>query len=503
MLFLFRFPRVVFVLMRGGLLGHIERTVPLPSWLAVFFRLGDMLLGKRRGSRPGIALAEALTKLGPGFIKFGQALSTRADLLGAEVAADLATLQDSLPPFSGVKARQVIARELGTAVEDVFAEFDDQPVAAASIAQVHMARLIDGEDVAVKILRPRIRQRMERDIRFFRAMARLMEFIAPQTRPLKLVHAVDQFAHISDVELDLRLEGAAAGKLRENHANDAGIYVPRIFWQATTEQMLVLERVVGTRIDDREGLMAAGHDIDDITRIAARCFFVQVFRDGYFHADMHPGNIFIRDDGVLVPIDFGIMGDLNLKDRLFLARLLNAMLDRDYDAVARLHADAGMIGKDVPVEGFAQAVRAVTEPIMDKPMASVSLGAVLGQIFGLARRFQVEVQPQFNLLQKTMVMAEGVGRQLNPEANMWPIARELAEDWAKDQQGLAAQISSLADKMLMVGLRLPEFLDKAETAFDALTHPPAPPKRSDQDKTATYLLLGSILVLLVIIIHRM
>ena len=172
---------------------------------------------------------------------------------------------------------------------------------------------------------------------------------------------------------------------------------------------------------------------------------------------MHPGNIFIRDDGVLVPIDFGIMGDLNLKDRLFLARLLNAMLDRDYDAVARLHADAGMIGKDVPIEGFAQAVRAVTEPIMDKPMASVSLGAVLGQIFGLARRFQVEVQPQFNLLQKTMVMAEGVGRQLNPEANMWPIARELAEDWAKDQQGLAAQISSLADKMLMVGLRLPNF----------------------------------------------
>ena len=356
-----------------------------------------------------------------------------------------------------------------------------------------MARLRDGEDVAVKILRPRIRQRMERDIRFFRAMARLMEFIAPQTRSLKLVHAVDQFAHISDVELDLRLEGAAAGKLRENHANDDGIYVPRIFWQATTEQMLVLERVVGTRIDDREGLMAAGHDIDAITRIAARCFFVQVFRDGYFHADMHPGNIFIRDDGVLVPIDFGIMGDLNLKDRLFLARLLNAMLDRDYDAVARLHADAGMIGKDVPIEGFAQAVRAVTEPIMDKPMASVSLGAVLGQIFGLARRFQVEVQPQFNLLQKTMVMAEGVGRQLNPEANMWPIARELAEDWAKDQQGLAAQISSLADKMLMVGLRLPEFLDKAETAFDALTHPPAPPKRSDQGKTATYLLLGSIL----------
>ena len=501
MFFLFRFPRVVFVLMRGGLLGHIERTVALPGWLASFFRVGDWLVG-RKTHRPGLALADALTDLGPAFIKLGQALSTRADLVGADVAADLASLQDSLPPFSGLRARRIITEELGLPVEDVFAEFDEAPVAAASIAQVHMARLADGSEVAVKILRPRIRQKMERDIRFFRAIAHLMEFIAPQTRALKLVHAVDQFAHLSDIELDLRLEGAAAGKLRDNHAQDEGIYVPQIYWQATTERMLVLERVSGTRIDDRDGLIAAGHNIDDITRIAARCFFVQVFRDGYFHADMHPGNIFIRDDGVLVPIDFGIMGDLNLKDRLFLARLMNALLDRDYDTVAHLHAEAGMIGADVPVDGFAQAIRAVTEPIMDKPMASVSLGAILGQIFGLARRYQVEVQPQYNLLQKTMVMAEGVGRQLNPDANMWPIARELAEDWAQEQQGLAAQISSLADKMLMVGLRLPEWLDKAETAFDHLTaaQPQQPEKKG---QPGLYLLLGGIFVTLLFILHKL
>ncbi|MGC6485777.1 MAG: 2-polyprenylphenol 6-hydroxylase [Candidatus Puniceispirillales bacterium] len=504
MLFLLRFPRVVFALTRGGLLGHIERNISLPPWLGFLMRLADRVLARRHPERPGVALAEALSRLGPAFIKLGQALSTRADLLGASVAQDLATLQDSLPPFPGSRARAIIADELGAPVETIFSAFDDTPVAAASIAQVHLATLADGEDVAVKILRPGVRQRMERDIRFFRAMARLMEFIAPQTRPLKLVHAVDQFAHLSDVELDLRLEGAAAGKLRENHANDDGIYVPRIFWQVTTERMLVLERVTGTRIDDQAALIAAGHNIDDITRIAARCFFVQVFRDGYFHADMHPGNIFIRDDGVLVPIDFGIMGDLSLKDRLFLARLLNAMLDRDYDAVARLHAEAGMISRDVPLEGFAQAIRAVTEPVMDKPMASVSLGAVLGQIFGLARRYRIEVQPQFNLLQKTMVMAEGVGRQLNPEANMWPIARELAEDWARDQQGLASQISSLADKMLMVGMRLPELLDKAESALDRMAATAAPePRPRETGKTGLYAVLGGILIIIAILVHKL
>ena len=229
-----------------------------------------------------------------------------------------------------------------------------------------------------------------------------------------------------------------------------------------------MKKVEGTRIDDREGLLAKGHDIDAITAIAAKSFFFQVFRDGFFHADMHPGNIFIRDDGVLVPIDFGIMGDLNLQDRLFLVQLLNAILDRDYDMVAQLHKDAGMIGSDVPVEGFAQAIRAVTEPIMDQPMGDVSLGAVLGQIFGLARRYEVEVQPQFTLLQKTMGMAEGVARQLNPDANMWPIARDLASDWAQDQSGLLSQISMIADKALAFGMRLPGLLDRAESLLNQM-----------------------------------
>ena len=465
---IFRLPIVAWHLSRGGIFRHLAEMSLLPIWLRQFMRMLNSIIAKRNPERPGIALASALSALGPGFIKFGQALSTRADLMGADVARDLATLQDQLPPFAGSQARRILEREWGQSIEDCCLHFDETPVAAASIAQVHFATLLDGRDVAVKILRPGIRHRMERDIKFFMAMAQFVEKIAPHTKRLKLVHAVEQFAHYSDVELDLRLEAASAGKLRDNHAQDDGIYVPEIEWPLTTEFVLVIEKIEGTRIDDRESLLAKGHDIDTITAIAAKSFFFQVFRDGFFHADMHPGNIFIRDDGVLVPIDFGIMGDLNLQDRLFLVQLLNSILDRDYDMVAQLHRDAGMIGADVPVEGFAQAIRAVTEPIMDQPMGEVSLGAVLGQIFGLARRYEVEVQPQFTLLQKTMGMAEGVARQLNPDANMWPIARDLASDWAQDQSGLLSQISMIADKTLAFGMRLPSLLDRAEAILNQM-----------------------------------
>lgn len=473
---LIRFPKVAWHLSRGGVLGHLAQVTLFPSWMRAVMRGLDRTIARRNPDRPGVALASALTALGPGFIKFGQALSTRSDLMGADVARDLALLQDQLAPFPSAVARTIIANELGKPIEDVFAHFDDTPVAAASIAQVHFATLHDGRDMAVKILRPNIRAKLERDVQFFANMARLVEWIAPGTKRLKLSKAVAQFAHYSDVELDLRLEGASASKLQENHAQDDGIYVLSIEWPLTTEHILVMERVSGTRIDDRDALIAKGHAIDDLTTLAAKMFFFQVFRDGFFHADMHPGNIFIRDDGVLVPIDFGIMGDLSVPDRLFLARLLTAILDRDYQQVAQLHQDAGMVKQGVNLEGFAQAIRAVTEPVMDQRMGNISLGAVLGQIFGLARRYEVEVQPQFTLLQKTMVMAEGVGRQLNPDANMWPIARDLAAEWASDQDSWLVQINNIADKALSFGMRLPELMDRAEDLINRMEQPEAEPK---------------------------
>lgn len=468
---LFRLPSIAWHLSRGGVFGHLAKLLLLPPWLRLLMRGFDRIMARQHPDRPGVALAIALTRLGPGFIKFGQALSTRADIMGTEVAADLALLQDRLAPFPSKTARRLLKHELGDDVDTLFKHFDDTPVAAASIAQVHFAQLHDGRLVAIKILRPNIRSKLERDIRFFRTMARLIEAVAPRMARLKLSHAVDQFAHYADVELDLRLEAAAASRLKDNHKGDSGIYVPSVEWNYTTEHVMVIERVDGIRIDDRAQLLAKGHVIDDLTKKAATAFFNQVFRDGFFHADMHPGNIFIRDDGVLVPIDFGIMGSLSIADRLFLAQLLAALLDRDYRKVAQLHRKAGMIGDDVSIDSFGLAVHGVVEPVMDQPMGQVSLGRVLGQIFQLSHRYDIELQPQFTLLQKTIMMAEGVARQLNPEANMWPIARDLAADWAKDQDNLLTQLGNIADKAIAFGLRAPELMEQALLVLEQMGNP--------------------------------
>ena len=472
---LLRLPLIAWHLGRAGTLGHMARITLLPNWMRRLCAGLDRLVRSRGARRDaGAALAEALIRLGPGFIKFGQALSTRADLIGPSMAHSLSLLQDRLPAFPASKARRLIESETGMAVAELFRKFDDEAVAAASIAQVHHAELADGRRVAVKLLRPGIRRQMQSDTTLFYALARLLEWLAPNMQRLKLVAAVDQFTQISEMELDLRLEAAAAGKLADNMAGDAGIHVPWVDLEHTTSSMLVIEWVEGISIDDVEALTDAGHDIAAITEAAARSFFNQVFRDGFFHADMHPGNIFIAADGTLVPIDFGIMGHLDFTDRLFLARLLTAMIDRDYDAVARLHADAGMLGENVPLALFAQSIRAVAEPVMGKPLGEVSLGTVLGQIFQLSSRFAIDVQPQFNLLQKTMMMAEGVARQLNPEANMWMLARPLASRWMQDQASFARRAEDLFEEVMMLAARLPRIL----SALEARQEPAPMPAKS-------------------------
>ncbi len=460
---LLRLPGIAWHLGRAGTLGHIGRINLLPNWMQRLCRMMDRLL--RSGGATKVAcwaLAVALLRLGPGFVKFGQALSTRADLIGPEMSLSLSQLQDRLPAFPARIARRLVESETGKPLDATFTEFTDTPVAAASIAQVHAATLIDGRRVAVKLLRPQIDQRMRSDTMLFFALASILEWAAPGLRRLKLVTAVQQFVEISDVELDLRMEAAAAGRLAENLRDDAGIYVPWVDLERSTSRMLVIEWIDGIRIDDVPALEAAGHNIADLTEAAARSFFNQVFRDGFFHADMHPGNIFVAADSRLVPIDFGIMGFLDFADRLFLARLLMAMLDRDYDMVAKLHADAGMLGDDVSLPHFAQAVRAVADPVMGKSLGEVSLGTVLGQILQLSTRFSIEVQPQFNLLQKTMMMAEGVARQLNPQADMWDLSRPLASDWMRDQAGLAKRAETFIEDALLVASRLPRLLKELE-----------------------------------------
>ena len=469
-----RLPHIAWHLGRAGVLGHISTITLLPNWLRQTCHLLDKAVRSRRAIKDaGGALCQAFVQLGPGFIKFGQALSTRSDLIGPELGQSLAMLQDRLPPFPAALARQIVTSQTGQPIGSLFSDFDDEAVAAASIAQVHRATLSDGRAVAVKLLRPNIEKRMQSDTALFYSLAQILEWLAPGVRRLHLVTAVAQFRQLSEMELDLRLEAAAAGRLADNMKSDEGIHIPWVDLENSTRQMLIIEWVDGIRIDDVGSLTKAGHDVRKITEYAARSFFNQVFRDGYFHADMHPGNIFVRSDGILVPIDFGIMGYLDFRDRLFLARLLSAMLDQDYDMVATLHKDAGMLGEAVSVHQFSQSVRAVADPVMGKALGEVSLGIVLGQIFQLATRFEIEVQPQFNLLQKTMMMAEGVARQLNPQADMWQLSRPLTDDWMQKQANVKTQAKHIFDELTQSLSRLPKLI----TDFEKAQQKYSPPKQ--------------------------
>lgn len=460
-LVIWRLPRIGYMLGRAGILAEMAKTGLFPAWVTRLFLLINHAISTRRSKhQPGEALCDALTALGPGFVKFGQALATRADLIGPDMARALTSLQDKMPAFSAVKAREIITEEAGRDITEIFSHFEDRPVAAASVAQVHQASLPDGRKVAVKILRPHIHRLVRRDTRFFLGMARLTEWLAPALRRLKLVKAVEQFSQLSEMELDLRLEAAAAGRLAEHLADDEGIRVPAVYLEHTSKAVLVMEWIDGVRIDDIEALHRAGHQIDRLTGIAATSFFNQVFRDGYFHGDMHPGNIFITADGTLVPIDFGIMGHLSFTDRLFLAQLLQALLERNYDRVAQLHQQAGMLPDHIDIALFSHHLRAVADPVLGKSLGEISLGLVLGQILQISARFHIDVQPQFNLLQKTMMMAEGVARTLNPDTDMWELAKPLAADWLAREQTLKKQTEELIEQLTSAIRTLPVFLDR-------------------------------------------
>ena len=474
-----RLPIIGFTLGRAGVLHHLARITILPSWLRSLLRFFDRLITLGRiEADAGKALCNALQQLGPGFIKFGQALSTRADLIGPDLALSLSELQDRLPAFSSRQAHMQIEEACNAPLETIFASFDEKPIAAASIAQVHKAQLHNGDWVAVKLLRPHIRDRMRKDTDFFMVMARLAETLSPALSRLHLIEAVRQFEQICEIELDLRMEAAAGGRLRENLQHDEGIRIPAMYLELCHTNMLVTQWVDGLRLDDIEGLIKVGHDVEKLTEAAASSFFNQVFRDGYFHADMHPGNVFVDKEGLLVPIDFGIMGHLEKSDRLFLGRLMIAILDRDYDEVARLHAEAGMISHDVPLHLFSQNIRAVVEPLLGKMLGDVSLGQIMGQILKISTRFEIEVQTQFNLLQKTIVMAEGVARQLNPKADMWELSKPFAAQWIADQTKPETLIKDARTQIQRLVTLLPKMLDHLEAQTERTQTDEARPPQS-------------------------
>ncbi len=442
-----RLVRICLTLARHDALFPLD-AVPAPAPLLRFGRL----FARRRGPvwpRPGQRLAAAFNELGPSFIKLGQLLSIRADLLGEEITVDLASLQDRLPPFPGAEARALIEAEFACPLGALFASFDETAIAAASIAQVHFARTTDGQDVAVKVLRPGIAAAFARDLDLFLWLAGLAERLQPALRRLKPVEVVQTLAEVVRFEMDLRLEAAAAAELAENFAGDPNFRVPRVDWLRTRRTVLTLERINGIHIDDRAAMLAAGHRIEDVLGKAAAAFFNQVFRDGFFHADLHPGNMFVDTDGAIVVVDFGIMGRLDRTTRFFLADMLIGFLSGDYRRVAEVHFAAGYVPP--------------REPILGRPLQEISIARLLAQLFEITEQFEMETQPQLLLLQKTMVVIEGVGRRLDPEINIWTLAKPLIEGWMRDNRGPEARVRLGLETLADLAERVPRLVRSLET----------------------------------------
>ena len=450
---------------------HLARAATLPIRALTWpFRIGQPR--QRR-------VAAALTSLGPSYIKLGQFLATRADLIGPELSADLAHLHDKLPPFPVPEARRAVEAALGGRLENHFAEFGP-PVAAASIAQVHKAVAIDGNgsrrDVAVKILRPDIEKRFRRDLDSYLFAARQIERWHPPTRRLRPVAVVDTLAHSVEIEMDLRLEAAAISEMADNIAGDAllpdgAFRVPTVDWRRTSKRVLTLEWIDGIPIADHAALRAAGHDLRQLGLTLLRSFLRHAMRDGFFHADMHQGNLLVDRAGRIVAVDFGIMGRLGLKERRFLAEILHGLITRDYRRTAAIHFEAGYVPPHQSVELFAQAMRAIGEPIHGRTADEISMADLLGQLFAYTEVFDMQTRPELLLLQKTMVVVEGVARSLDPSLNMWTAAEPVARQWFEANYGVAGRLREAgegAETMGKVLAEVPRLLEQAERTALAL-----------------------------------
>ena len=389
----------------------------------------------RRRPPRAVRLRRALEDLGPIFVKFGQILSTRRDLLPDDIGEELARLQDRVPPFPGAQAVGIVEAAHGRPVAETFAEFDPEPLASASIAQVHAARLRDGREVVVKVLRPGILPVIRRDLALLYSLARRLERHWPDARRLRPVAVVAEMEKTLLDELDLMREAANASQLRRNFEGSPLLYVPEVHWDLTRRDVLVMERIRGIPISDIDALKRAGIDLGRLAERGVEIFFSQVFRDSFFHADMHPGNIFVAGDGRYLAVDFGIMGTLSPDDQRYLAENFLAFFDRDYRRVAQLHVDSGWVDPGTRVDEFEAAIRTVCEPIFDKPLGEISFGRFLLRLFQTARRFNMEVQPQLVLLQKTLLNIEGLGRQLYPPLDLWATARPFLQRWMAEQVG--------------------------------------------------------------------
>jgi ubiquinone biosynthesis protein len=434
-------------------------------------------LGRRFDAPRAVRLRQALEALGPIFVKFGQMLSTRRDLLPPDLADELAKLQDRVPPFPSEQAIARLETFYGKPLAQVFRSFETQPVASASVAQVHFAVLPTGEEVAVKVLRPGIEHVIANDIALMETAATLLERVWSEGRRLKAREVVAEFSkHLGD-ELDLMREASNCSQLRRNFRDSPLLAVPEVYWDYCGPGAMVMQRMHGRPISQVDALRAQGVDMAALSRAGVEIFFTQVFRDGFFHADMHPGNIFVAPDGQYIALDFGIMGTLTDVDKNYLAQNFLAFFQRDYKRVAQAHVDAGWVPRGTRVDEFEASIRAVCEPIFDKPLKEIEFGRTLLRLFQVSRRFNVEIQPQLVMLQKTLLNIEGLGRQLDPELDLWKTAKPFLERWMSEQMGWRALRRKLVEEAPGWALTMPELPRLAHrvlsqaAAHDALHDP--------------------------------
>ena len=420
----------------------------------------------------GKRLSDSLESMGTTFIKLGQFLATRPDIIGEELSKELENLQDKLPPFSQTEAKEIMKKDLG---EDCYNSIIDlsEPVAAASIAQVHKAKINDNgviKDVAIKILRPNIKKIFNDEIEAMMLFAFLIESIVKKTKRLKLIEVVFLLKEITNLEMDLRFEAAAANEYAENTKNDIGFRVPQIYWNFTSENVMTLDWIDGISIRETEELKKRNLDTEKIANDIIQNFLRHAVRDGFFHADMHQGNVFIDNNGHIVPIDFGIMGRLDKMSKRFLAEILFGFIQRDYRKVAEVHLIAGLVPKEVPIDDLAQALRSIGEPIFGQSVKDISGGKLLKQLFDVTEKFNMQTQPQLLMLQKTMVVVEGVARKLNPNTNIWITSKPVLESWLRETKDPITTINQTIQSTSEVIKRLPQFPEIMDKANQALTY---------------------------------
>jgi ubiquinone biosynthesis protein len=466
-----RLSRAGFVLAREGVFSLVEPDA-LPPGARFTVRLARLI--ERRGAGSGAArLVSALTRLGPPYVKLGQFLATRPDVVGTAIARDLEALQDKMPPFPQDQAEAVIKEALGKPVAELFLTFGP-PVAAASIAQVHRAEIAgtDGtREVAVKVLRPGIEHRFQRDLDSFFYAARIGERMSAEGRRLRLVATVETLARSVAIETDLRLEAAAFSELAENAKGDADFLVPKVDWERTARRVLTTEWIDGIPLNDRAKLRAAGFDPVRLGRVLIQTFLRQAIGDGFFHADLHPGNLFIDAEGRLVAVDCGIMGRLGVKERRFLAEILYGFITKNWLRTAEVHFEAGYVPPHHSVEDFAQAIRAIGEPIHDRPASEISMAKLLTLLFEVTSLFEMRTRPELLLLQKTMVVVEGVARSLDPKLDMWATAEPVVREWIERHLGPVGRIEDAAAELGGLGRLLgnaPSVLARAAGTMERL-----------------------------------